>query len=197
MSLTVITGCMFAGKTGELIRRVERLRFSGEKIVIIKPALDDRFTTQSVVSHDGRSLPCYAIHDVHEIPEIMRKEHSGLVAIDEAQFFGPELVDVLLALPYFHGAIVAGLSLDFEGKPFGPMPLLLTYATEIVVLKAVCTRDNGNGEICGANAYRTQRIVDNLDQVLVGSNSAYEARCIKHWSPQPVFMDRVSVEDEG
>ena len=174
--IEVVTGCMFSGKTEELIRRVRRAQFARQPVVVFKPALDDRYGVEDVGSHVGRRLRSFRIHQVAEIPPLVRD--AVVVGIDEAQFFGEELVPVCDQLADAgHRVIVAGLDLDYRGEPFGPMPRLLCRAEYVQKFLAICV-------VCGNPADRSQRIIDREAQVLVGETDAYEARCRLHWDPE-------------
>ncbi len=173
--IEVITGCMFAGKTEELIRRINVLQFAKKRIVVFKPSIDDRYSIDRVVSHAGTSIESYAISKSEEILELAKD--AEVIAIDEVQFFDEGIVDVC---NYYADrgvrVMCAGLDMDFRGEPFSMMPRLMTQAEFVTKLTAVCTK-------CGAPATRTQRIVNgqpahyNDPIVLVGASEAYEARC--------------------
>ena len=180
--IEVITGCMFAGKTEELIRRINVLQFAKKRIVVFKPSIDDRYSIDRVVSHAGTSIESYAISKSEEILELAKD--AEVIAIDEVQFFDEGIVDVC---NYYADrgvrVMCAGLDMDFRGEPFSMMPRLMTQAEFVTKLTAVCTK-------CGAPATRTQRIVNgqpahyNDPIVLVGASEAYEARC-GHWHDVP------------
>ena len=173
--IEVITGCMFAGKTEELIRRINVLQFAKKKIVVFKPSIDDRYSIDKVVSHAGTSVESYAIKQAKEMLDLVGD--ADVIAIDEVQFFDDEVVNIC---NYFADqgkrVMCAGLDMDFRGEPFSIMPRLVTQAEFVTKLTAVCT-------VCGAPATRTQRIVNgqpaNFDDpiILVGASEAYEARC--------------------
>lgn len=174
--LEVISGCMFAGKTEELIRRVNVLSFAKKNIIVFKPKIDDRYSESEIVSHAGLHIPCIVIEHSREILDHIQSD-TEVVAIDEVQFFDKDIVDVCEHLAD-HGlrVMVAGLDKDFRGEPFGVMPELLTRAEFVTKLTAVCAR-------CGAPATRTQRLVDGKPAsftdpiVLVGVVDHYEPRC--------------------
>jgi thymidine kinase len=185
--LEVITGCMFAGKTEELLRRLERARIARKRVLLFKPALDDRYSAEEVVTHYGRSLPCLRLpqeFSLTELEEVARGELAGadIVAFDEAHFFWegfPTLCEELVAAG--KRVIVAGLDLNWRGEPFGPMPRLLALADEVVKLHAVCV-------VCGAPATRSQRLIDGKParegpDILIGGLESYEARCRDHFVP--------------
>lgn len=174
--LEVISGCMFAGKTEELIRRINVLSYAKKRIVVFKPRIDDRYSDTEIVSHSGAKVPCFT---VDKAQDILKKidEDVEVVAIDEVQFFDHDIVDVCEYLADKGiRVMVAGLDKDFRGEAFGVMPELLTHAEFITKLTAVCAK-------CGAPATRTQRLVDgkpaSFDDpvVLVGAVEHYEPRC--------------------
>ena len=174
--LEVISGCMFAGKTEELIRRIKVLQYAKKKILVFKPVIDDRYSQVDVVSHAGTSVKSIAIKEAREIYDYV-KEDTQVIAIDEVQFFDAEIVGICNALADAGKRVmVAGLDMDFRGVPFGVMPELITSAEFVTKLTVVCMK-------CGAPATRTQRLVNGEPAsyhdpiVLVGASEAYEARC--------------------
>jgi len=173
--IEVITGCMFSGKTEELIRRLNRARYATPHVVAFKPAIDDRFAVGHVVSHSSVRWPSIPIDTPAQIPRLVGR--AKVVGIDEAQFFDASLVDVAEHLAADgRRVVVAGLDQDYRGEPFGPMPGLMTVAEYVSKMLAVCL-------VCGAPANRSQRLVDHRNQVLVGASESYEARCRRHWDP--------------
>lgn len=177
--IEVITGPMFAGKSEELIRRLRTLSYAHKRIVSFKPAIDDRYDESKIASHDGEKFEAYAIHKAEEIYDYIDKT-TDVVAIDEVQFFGDQVVEIANDLADKGIRVIcAGLDLDFRGEPFGPMPKLLAVAEFVTKLSAACT-------ICGCAATRTQRLIDgkpahwNDPVILVGANESYQARCRKH-----------------
>lgn len=171
--IEVICGGMFAGKSEELIRRVNTLLFAKQKVVIFKPAIDNRYSEDEVATHNGNKIKCYSIANAKDIYEYVDKE-TNAVAIDEVQFFGNEVVDICNDLAdKGMRVIVAGLDMDYKGKPFGPMPYLLACAEFVTKLTAVCTK-------CGAPATRSEKIdLSNTDIVDVAAQDKYTARCRK------------------
>ena len=174
--LEVICGCMFAGKTEELIRRINVLSYAKMKIIVFKPRIDDRYSAIEIVSHSGIKVPCLVINKAAEILKEIKAD-TQVVVIDEVQFFDADIVDICEYLADKGiRVIVAGLDKDFRGEPFGLMPQLLTRAEFVTKLTAVCTK-------CGAPATRTQRLVNgkpasfNDSIVLVGAVEHYEPRC--------------------
>jgi thymidine kinase len=167
--LEVICGSMFSGKTEELIRRLKRVEFAQQKLLLFKPAIDDRYHEENVVSHKGSSFTAIPIHHSKDILDIWKKER--IVAIDEAQFFDEELIDVCNDLAR-QGVrvIIAGLDMDYLGKPFGPMPQLLCSAEYVTKVHAICVS-------CGNLAQFSHRTTKDEGQVLVGAVETYQPLC--------------------
>lgn len=184
--LEVITGPMFAGKTEELLRRLERARIARKTVILCKPELDTRYAHDRVVTHNGRSFPCFIlpvnVHVLTFATYVPKEalERAEVVAFDEANFFGPDFPELCEILVHRgKRVIVAGLDLNFRGEPFGPMPVLLALADEVLKLSAVCT-------VCGNPATRSQRLlsgrpVTDGPEVLVGGLETYEPRCREHF----------------
>jgi thymidine kinase len=178
-SIEVITGSMFCGKTDELIRRLRRATIARQKVRVYKPVIDDRYSVEQVTSHAGSAFDAFPIMDARDIPAKL-PENTTVVAIDEAQFFSSDVIDISQVLAdQGLRVIVAGLDTDFRGEPFGPMPELMAKAERVDKLHAICM-------ICGEPASRTQRLVDgrpaHYDEpvVVVGASELYEARCREH-----------------
>ncbi|WP_010287089.1 thymidine kinase [Kurthia massiliensis] len=175
----VICGSMFSGKSEELIRRVRRAQFAKQKIAVFKPKLDNRYSEEAVVSHNGTTVIAHPIEKTEEMWNYIDDEYD-LIAIDEAQFFGEDIIDTVQKLAD-HGfrVILAGLDQDFKGVPFGPMPFLMAIAEQVTKLQAVCS-------VCGSPASRTQRLINGEPAkaddpvILVGASEAYEPRCRHH-----------------
>ena len=168
--LEVICGSMFSGKTEELIRRLTRARIARQRVEIFKPALDTRYHAQDVVSHNQTSIRSTPVQAPAEIL-LLAGGSADVVGIDEAQFFDESLVEVCRQLA--DGGIrviVAGLDMDYRGRPFGPMPALLATAEFVTKVHAVCVR-------CGELAAYSYRIAAGENQVLLGETDSYEARC--------------------
>jgi len=167
MSLIVLCGPMFAGKTEGLIDRTLR---AGQAVRVYKPTVDTRHGGSSVLSHGGRSLPAtWTTPDLHGV------QPGGFVAIDEAQFLAPEAIEkVRVLIQHGTALVLAGLDLTYQGEPFGPMPAFLSMADEVVKLKARCS--------CGQPASRTFRKIAGGGVVLVGGAEAYEPRCLPCWT---------------
>ena len=189
-SLEVICGSMFSGKTEELIRRLVRSRIARQNVQAFKPAIDDRYGKDHVTSHNGQRIPSV---EVDSATDILRRIHDDtrVVGIDEAQFLGLPLLDVVEELAG-RGlrVIVAGLDQDYRGRPFEPVPQLLAVAESVTKTMAVCM-------VCGAPANRTQRLVAAEERVLVGAGEAYEARCRGCWTAEPVAKDAVPAGEGG
>ncbi len=171
-----ISGCMFAGKTEELIRRIKVLEFARKEILVFKPSIDNRYSDTMVVSHAGSSVESIVVKKASEILDYV-KDTTDVVAIDEVQFFDEEICEVCDTLANRGIRVMAaGLDTDFRGEPFGPMPKLITQAEFVTKLTAVCNK-------CGAPATRTQRIINGKPAhyddpiILVGAAESYEARC--------------------
>lgn len=174
--LEVISGCMFAGKTEELIRRINVLEFAKQKIIVFKPRIDNRYSESKIASHAGSQVESILIDKASDILDHIT-EDIDVVAVDEVQFLDEDIIEVcdMLAAKGIR-VMVAGLDTNFRGEPFGVMPTLLTTAEFVTKLTAVCVQ-------CGAPATRTQRIVDGKPAqwddplILVGAKESYEARC--------------------
>ena len=174
--MEVVTGCMFSGKTSELIRRVQRAMYARQSVVVFKPRIDNRYTDDSVGSHSGQTLRSIQIDHAGQIPGLVAD--AQVVAVDEAHFLGLELVDIVENLANEgRRVIVAGLDMDYRGVPFEPIPQLLAVSEYITKHLAICM-------VCGNPADRSQRMVDRSGRFLVGAAESYEARCRKHWSPE-------------
>ncbi len=170
--IEVISGCMFSGKTEELIRRLRRAKFAKLNIIVFKPKIDDRYSKDEIVSHSEQALPSIMIEKSDEILELVKD--ADIVGIDEAQFFDENISAIAIKLAELgKRVIITGLDMDFRGKPFGPMPTLLSIAEYVTKPKAICV-------VCGSPATMTQRITDSKETVDVGATDKYEARCRKH-----------------
>ena len=182
--LEVITGCMFSGKTEELIRRLERVRIAKGEVMLLKPTIDDRYANHAVVTHYGREFDAYELEPGEEtlaslraLVGVERLERADVVAFDEGNFYSdklPGLCQELVAMG--KRVIVAGLDLTFAEEPFGSMPMLMALADRVDKLTAVCVK-------CGAMATRSQRLIDGRPAptdgpvIQIGGAESYEARC--------------------
>lgn len=175
--IEVITGCMFSGKTEELIRRLRRAQIAKQKVKIFKPRIDARYSDSSIVSHNEQSLPSILIDDINDLPA--QVNDAQVIGIDEAQFFNVEIIQICNMLAsQGKRVIIAGLDQDYTGKPFEPMPQLLAIAEYITKQHAICV-------ICGNPADKTQRKTSESARVVVGAAEIYEARCRKcHYIPK-------------
>ncbi len=175
--IEVIAGCMFSGKTEELIRRLRRAQIAKQRVKIFKPKIDNRYAENKIVSHSEQSLPSEVVTSAQEILEL--SQDAQVIGIDEAQFYESDLVEVCNKLADSgKRVLVAGLDQDYRGIPFEPMPQLLAVAEYITKTLAICVN-------CGNPADRTQRKIKSQDRVLVGASDSYEARCRKcHYIPE-------------
>jgi thymidine kinase len=173
--IEVVCGCMFSGKTEELIRRLRRAQIAKQRVMIFKPKIDNRYSADRIVSHNTQSLDSIVIDNAKEIMKLAQDAH--VVGIDEGQFFSSDLVAVCEELARRgKRVIVAGLDQDYRGKPFEPIPHLLAIAEYITKTLAICM-------VCGNPADRTQRITAQQERVVVGAQNIYEARCRKCFVP--------------
>jgi len=167
--IEVVVGSMFSGKTEELIRRLRRAQIANQKVAIFKPSIDTRYSETEVVSHRGSSIPSTAVTSSQQI--LLLTQDVKVVAIDEAQFFDAGIVDVARRLANDGiRVIVAGLDMDFTGKPFGPIPDLLANAEFVTKVHAICQK-------CGSLANYSFRKTASSAQVLLGEKDSYEPRC--------------------
>lgn len=167
--IEVICGSMFSGKTEELIRRMKRAKFARQRVEIFKPAIDTRYSDEDVVSHDQHVIHSTPLDSSQSI--LLLATDIDVVGIDEAQFFDDGLVDVCNSLAKSGvRVIVAGLDMDFQGKPFGPIPKLCAIADEVTKVHAICVR-------CGALAYVSHRLVKSDKLVMLGEKEEYEPLC--------------------
>lgn len=168
--IEVITGSMFSGKSEELIRRLRRAQIARRKVQIFKPAIDSRYSEEHIVSHSEMRIESQLVHSASEIVEGVAPD-AEVIGIDEGQFFDQDLVRVANQLAcQGKRVIIAGLDMDYLGRPFEPMPLLLAIAEDITKTRAICMQ-------CGSPATYTQRLIASRERVVVGAADAYEARC--------------------
>lgn len=177
--IEVVVGPMFSGKSEELIRRVKRALIAGQRVMVFKPRIDDRYHASDVTSHDGRRAEAVAVKDSAELRTHLGEELPEVLAVDEVQFFDEGLVELALELAdQGVRVILAGLDQDFRGEPFGIIPQLLAKAEYVEKLAAVCP-------VCGSPATRTQRLIGGRPAryddpvILVGASESYEPRCRK------------------
>ena len=182
----VICGCMFCGKTDEMLRLLRRFAIAGREVVLIKPSLDTRTDEVNVISRSGARHPAMAVDHSREIVALVGE--ADIVAIEEGQFFDEGLPDVVEALADAgKQVVVTGLDRDFRAVPFGPMPRLMALADQVTKLTAICV-------VCGEQATRTQRLIDghpasaDSPLIVIGGmgDETYEARCrLHHEVPLP------------
>ena len=167
--IEVITGSMFSGKTEELIRRLKRARIAKQSVEIYKPALDNRYHEKNIVSHDSREIQGIPVESSQQI--LLHSGGAQVIGIDEAQFFDDNLAEVCEALAN-RGirVIVAGLDLDYLGKPFGPLPQLLSVAEYVTKVHAICIH-------CGNLAHYSFRTADDPSRILLGEQESYLPLC--------------------
>lgn len=176
--LEVICGCMFSGKSEELIRRLARADIARQRVVAVKPSIDSRYEPTAIASHGGRRWPCVAVGSAAEILRVADQHDPDVLGIEEAQFFDAGIAGVVRTLVDRGVRVVcAGLDLDALGRPFGPMPALVCEAELVTKLHAVCV-------VCGDDASRSQLLVDGEPVpwqdgplISIGGAEAYEARC--------------------
>ncbi len=187
---------MFAGKSEELLRRVRRAQLAGLSVEVVTHALDERHGAGRIASHSGLVIPSHTAADVPALVRLAGSRALDLLAIDEAQFFGPDLVPAIgdLALAGVT-VVVAGLCVTFDGRPFEPLPSLMALAEDVVKLTAVCA-------VCGGDAAFHQRVSpDDVGDASipvaahVGGIESYQARCRRHFAP-PIPGPR-SLEPHG
>jgi len=168
-SIEVVTGSMFSGKTEELIRRLKRAKIARQKVEIFKPAMDIRYAEDALVSHDENAIRSTPVDNSSNI--LLLSGDVDVVGVDEAQFFDQGLVDVVIKLANMGlRVIIAGLDMDFKGKPFGPVPGLMAVADYVTKVHAICVR-------CGSIAQYSHRISEMEQTVLLGEKDVYEPLC--------------------
>jgi thymidine kinase len=174
--IEVICGPMFSGKSEELIRRLRRAMIARKRVEVFKPAIDNRYSDDEIVSHGDLRMKSVVVGSAREIVEVI-DWRAEVVGIDEANFMGPELVDVAQRLADSgKQVIVSGLDTDYLGRPFAPIPDLLAHAESITKTLAICVR-------CGNPAKHTQRLRGSEELIVVGASDMYEARCRRCFEP--------------
>jgi len=174
--IEVICGPMFSGKSEELIRRLRRARIARKRVQVFKPALDNRYSADEIVSHGDQRMDSEVVSSAKEMLTKL-DWRTQVIGVDESNFFGPDLVDITAQLADTgKQVIIAGLDTDFLGRPFSPMPELLCLAESITKTLAICMR-------CGNPAKHTQRLVESDDLIVVGAAGMYEARCRRCFEP--------------
>lgn len=181
--IEVITGSMFSGKSEELIRRIRRAQIARLKVQVFKPVIDDRYSSDHIVSHSDMRIASTNVRNSDEVIRLVA-EDTEVVGIDEGQFFDlnlPAACNTLADLG--KRVIVAGLDQDYLGRPFEPMPQLLAIAEYITKTLAICM-------VCGDPANHTQRLVQSGERVLVGASGTYEARCRHCFDPNLAAVEK-------
>jgi len=174
--IEVVCGPMFSGKSEELIRRLRRAQIARKRVQVFKPALDDRYARDEIVSHGDQRMKSEVVNSAAEIASSV-DPRSQVIGVDESNFFGPALAEVASHLADAgKQVIIAGLDTDYLGRPFSPMPELLCLAESITKMLAICMR-------CGNPAKHTQRLVESHDLIVVGAAGMYEARCRRCFEP--------------
>jgi len=175
--IEVIVGCMFSGKSEEMIRRVKRAMIANQKAIVFKPEIDKRYSEDKIVSHNGIKLKAISVKDPNEI--YSKSQNFDVIAIDEAQFFDQKLIEVVEKLAEENKrVIIAGLDQDFRGEPFSIMPHLMAIADSVDKLHAICV-------VCGAVATKSQRLIEGKPApyesptIIVGAMETYQPRCRK------------------
>ncbi|QEH62373.1 thymidine kinase [Spiroplasma chinense] len=176
--IELITGCMFAGKTEEFIRRLQRYKYAKQDVLVFKPKIDDRYSKNDVQSHSGMSIKSIPVASSEELREyVFAQEHVDIIGVDEVQFMDTGIVDILSEIADQGIIVIAnGLDKDYRNNPFRNVDKLLVQAEYVDKLTSIC-------HSCGGNANRTQRIVDgvpaklNEPLVVISANEKYEARC--------------------
>ncbi|WP_243136912.1 thymidine kinase [Alkaliphilus serpentinus] len=178
-SIEVIVGSMYAGKSEELIRRINRARIADLKVMAFKPKIDNRYSIEYITSHNGKQTECISVDNSAEIIDIIKDQVYDVLAIDEVQFFDEGIIKLCQeAADKGKRVICSGLDMDFRGEPFKVVPHLMAIAENVLKLTAICM-------VCKLPATRTQRLVNgkpanyNDPIILVGAKEAYEARCRK------------------
>jgi thymidine kinase len=174
--IEAICGPMFSGKSEELMRRLRRAMIARKRVQVFKPAIDQRYSSDEIVSHNDLRMKSQVIQRTSEILPLL-DPRTEVLGIDESNFFGPDLVEVATQLADGgKQVIIAGLDTDYMGRPFPPMPELLSLAESITKTLAICMR-------CGNPAKHTQRLVESNDLIVVGAGGMYEARCRRCFEP--------------
>ena len=174
----IIVGSMFSGKSEELIRRLRRAQIARQKVQVFKPKIDDRYSIEQIASHSGMTHVSKPVMTAKELLDQIEAD-TEVVGIDEGQFFDMAIVETVNDLANSgKRVIVAGLDQDYLGRPFEPMPQLLSIAEFITKTHAICVK-------CGSTANYSQRTSQSSERVEVGASDKYEARCRKCFVPQP------------
>ena len=181
--IEVIAGCMFSGKTEELIRRINRAKIAKQSVQIFKPSIEERYHSKHVVSHDANAIYSIPVKDSQELWDLA--EDVDVIGIDELQFFDKDIVGVCVRLANRGARVIAtGLDMDYKAKPFGSMPQIMAVAEFVTKVHAICMQ-------CGSIANYSFRKTTSKKQVLLGETETYEARCRKCFYEQVLEIDEV------
>ncbi len=190
--LEVVVGCMFSGKSEELTRRLRRAKIAGMDVMAFKPAIDNRYDSENIASHSSVTFEAKTFKNFNDLIEKVMSARAGngdrfpdVIGIDEVQFLPRDLVPfVEMIVNSGTKVIVAGLDMDYLGKPFGPIPELMAIGDKVIKLSAICVAEDESGKICGEPATRSYRLAakDTGNLVQVGAVDSYQARCRKCWS---------------
>ncbi|MBN1944356.1 MAG: thymidine kinase [Bradymonadales bacterium] len=185
--IEVICGSMFSGKSEELIRRLRRAQIARQRVMIFKPALDDRYGEDEIVSHSQQRIPAFVTRGSADILDHLG-DRTQVVGIDEVQFFDSGVVEVCNRLANMGlRVVVAGLDQDYRGVPFENVAQLMAIAEYVTKTLAVCAR-------CGAPANRSQRLIASDERIVVGASGMYEARCRRCFDPEPQAQFAIPLE---
>ena len=187
LMLEVIVGCMFSGKSEELTRRLRRAEIAGMNVMALKPGLDNRYDDTNISSHSLIKFNASTFSDFKDLKTLILANvfDPNVIGIDEVQFLPEEFSEYIegIANSGYH-VILAGLDMDYLGKPFGPVPRLMAIADSVTKLNAICVAKDDKGKICGVPATRTYRLSEsNLGELIqIGAAESYQARCRKCWN---------------
>lgn len=190
--LEVVVGCMFSGKSEELTRRLRRAKIAGQSVVAFKPSIDNRYESEKIASHSSVTFEAKTFRNfedlITKIMEIRSKNGDrfpDVIGIDEVQFLPKDFIPfVEMIVNSGTKVILAGLDMDYLGKPFGPIPDLMAIGDKVIKLSAICVAEDESGKICGEPATRSYRLAarDTGSVVQVGAADSYQARCRKCWN---------------
>jgi len=190
--LEVVVGCMFSGKSEELTRRLRRAKIAGQNVVAFKPSIDNRYDSEKIASHSSVTFEAKTFRNfddlITKVMEIRSKNEDrfpDVIGIDEVQFLPKDFIPfVEMIVNSGSKVIVAGLDMDYLGKPFGPIPELMAIGDKVIKLSAICVAEDESGKICGEPATRSYRLAakDTGSLVQVGAVDSYQARCRKCWN---------------
>jgi len=180
-NLKTIVGPMYAGKTSKILQDILWLNHQNHKVLVLKPQIDDRYSKDSISTHDRLSFPCFSMRDWQNVLDHynLKSYNYHTVFLDEIQFMCTKQTMEIVHQMLVDGVnvVAAGLNQDSRGQPFETTAMLMAVSDEITLLQSICT-------VCGKHATKTQRLEKKGDRVTVGSVGIYEPRCLKHWTPQ-------------